>query len=152
MYVSHVCVFFIFLSVSCRCSSMVAMEKAVVRKSIRRLKVLSASGTEITAQPASLYALPFTCWPPVWHCQCWRGAGLRRYLKHLTGAPGWLSRLSLRLQLRSWCHGSWVQAPSQALCWQLGAWSLLQILGLRLSLPLACSHSVSLSLSLLKNK
>ena len=43
----------------------------------------------------------------------------------LTGVPGWLSQLSIQLQLRSWSHGSWVQAPRQALCWQLRAWSLL---------------------------
>ena len=35
------------------------------------------------------------------------------------GAPGWLSRLSVRLQLRSWSHGLWVQALHQALCWLL---------------------------------
>ena len=61
------------------------------------------------------------------------------------GAPGWLSQLSLRLQLRSWSHSSWVWAPHQALCWQLRAWSLLRILCLPLSPPLPCLHSVSLS-------
>ena len=60
--------------------------------------------------------------------------------------PGWLSQLSLGLQLRSWSHGLWVGAPHWALCWQLRAWSLLQILCLCLSLPLPCSCSVSLSL------
>ena len=50
------------------------------------------------------------------------------------GAPGWLSRLSVRLQLRSWSHGLWVQAPRRALCWQLRAWSPLWILCLPLSL------------------
>ena len=34
------------------------------------------------------------------------------------GAPGWLSQLSFWLQLRSWSHGLWVQAPHQALCGQ----------------------------------
>ena len=63
------------------------------------------------------------------------------------GAPGWLSRLSIRLPLRSWPHGSCVQAPHQALGWQLKAWSLLQILSPSLPLP----GSLSLSLSL-KNK
>ena len=33
--------------------------------------------------------------------------------------PGWLSRLSVCLQLRSSTHGLWVRAPHQALCWQL---------------------------------
>ena len=32
------------------------------------------------------------------------------------GAPGWLSRLSVRLQLRLWSHGLWVQGPRRALC------------------------------------
>ena len=37
--------------------------------------------------------------------------------KHVKGgAPGWLSRLSIRLQLRSWSLSSWVQAPCRALC------------------------------------
>ena len=31
--------------------------------------------------------------------------------------PGWLSRLSIWLWLRSWSRGSWVRAPCQALCW-----------------------------------
>ena len=64
-----------------------------------------------------------------------------------TGAPGWLSQLSVRLQLRSWSHGLWVPAPHRALHWQLRAWSLLWILCLPLSLPFPYSCSVSLSLS-----
>ena len=63
---------------------------------------------------------------------------------NLAGAPGWLSQLSIRLRLRSWSHGSWVRAPCRALCWQLGAWSLLRMLCLPLSLPLTHSCSVSL--------
>ena len=39
------------------------------------------------------------------------------------GAPGWLSKLSIQLQLRSWSHGSWVRDTRWALCWQLRAWS-----------------------------
>ena len=62
---------------------------------------------------------------------------------------GWLSRLSGWLQLRSWSHGPWVQALRRALCWQLRAWSLFQILCLPLSLTLPRSCSVSLCL---KNK
>ena len=57
-----------------------------------------------------------------------------------------LSRLRVQLRLRSRSHGSLVRAPHWALCWQLGAWSLLLFLCLRLSLPLL-SLSVSLSLS-----
>ena len=34
----------------------------------------------------------------------------------LNGASGWLSWVSIRLQLRSRSHGSRVQAPRQALC------------------------------------
>ena len=59
--------------------------------------------------------------------------------------PGWLSWLSIQVRLRSGSHGLWVRAPRWALCWQLRAWSLLQILCLPLSLLLPCSHSVSLS-------
>ena len=36
------------------------------------------------------------------------------------GAPGWLSRLSVWLWLRSWSHSLWVRAPHWALCWQPG--------------------------------
>ena len=57
------------------------------------------------------------------------------------GAPGWLSWLSFPLRLRSWSRGSWVRVPCQALCWQLRAWSLFQILSL--PLPMLCSLSVS---------
>ena len=65
------------------------------------------------------------------------------------GVPGWLSRLSVRLQVRSWSRGLWVQAPHRARCWQLRAWSLFRILCLPLSLTLPCSCSVCLCL---KNK
>ena len=58
-----------------------------------------------------------------------------------------LSQFSVQLRLRSWSHGLWVRVPRQALCWQLRGCSLLQALCLPLSLPLPCSHSVSLSLS-----
>ena len=68
----------------------------------------------------------------------------------LRGAPGWLSRLGIRLQLRSWSLGSWVQAPHWALCWQLRAWSRLWILCL--PLPLSAPLSLVLYLCLSKNK
>ena len=55
------------------------------------------------------------------------------------GDPGWFSRLSIWLRLRSWSRSSWVPAPIRALYWQLRAWSLLRILCLPLSLPF--SHS-----------
>ena len=32
------------------------------------------------------------------------------------GAPGWLDQLRIRLRLRSWSPGSWVQAPHRVLC------------------------------------
>ena len=92
------------------------------------------------------------CW---WECKLvqplwktvWR---LLKTLKiELPGAPGWLSRLSVRLRLRSWSHGLWVRTPHRALCWQLRAWSLFRILCLPLSLTLPCSCSVSFCL---KNK
>ena len=69
--------------------------------------------------------------------------------KKLTEAPGWLSRLSIQLRLRSWSHGWWVWAPHRALCWWLGPWSLFRILCLPLSLTLPRSCSVSLCI---KNK
>ena len=67
-------------------------------------------------------------------------------------APGWLSGLSIRLRLRSWSHSSWVRAPRRALCWQLGPWSLLQILCFPVSLPLPHLGSLPLSLKCLKKK
>ena len=77
----------------------------------------------------------------------WRGLD-QESLFHRREAPGWLSQLSVQLQLRSWSHSLWVRAQCRALCWQLRAWSLLQILCLPLSLPLPCL----LSLLSLKNK
>ena len=42
---------------------------------------------------------------------------VKDFLKRpLGGAPGWLSRLSNELRLRSWSHGSGVRAPHRALC------------------------------------
>ena len=64
--------------------------------------------------------------------------------KKSAGASGWLSRLSVRLQLRSRSHSPWVRAPRWALGWWLRAWSLFPILCLPLSLPLPRSCSVSL--------
>ena len=63
------------------------------------------------------------------------------------GAPGWHSRVSVWLQLRSWSHGLWVWASHQVLGWQLRAWKLLWILCLPLSLcpSLACVLSLFLS-------
>ena len=70
-------------------------------------------------------------------------------LTHILGAPGWPQSVNqIQLQLRSWSHGLWVRASCQALCWQLRAWSQLQILCLPFSVP-PHSHSVCLSL---KNK
>ena len=59
------------------------------------------------------------------------------------GAPGWLSRLSVQLQLRSWSCSLWVRAPRQALCWKLGAWSCF---GFCVSLSLCSSLPHTLSL------
>ena len=67
-------------------------------------------------------------------------------------APGWLSRLSVRLQLSSWSCGLWVRAPCRALRWQLRAWSLLGILCLPLSAPTLLSLSLSLSKVINKQK
>ena len=75
-----------------------------------------------------------------------------RIQEHWIGAPGWLTRLSVWLQLRSRSHRLWVRALHQPLCWQLRAWSLPQILCLPLPLPLPCSCSLSLSVSKIKIK
>ena len=56
------------------------------------------------------------------------------------GVLGWLSWLSIRLQLRSWSHSSQVQALSQAL------WAALDSVSLSLPLPdLHCVLFLSLS-------
>ena len=73
------------------------------------------------------------------HGPCPHGAfGLE--VKKNSGAPGWLSQFSVRLRFRSWSHGSRVQT----LCWQLTAWSLLQILCLPLSAPFPIALCISL--------
>ena len=46
---------------------------------------------------------------------CWIVGVMFKVLSVL-GAPGWLSRLSVPLQLRSRCCGLWVRAPRRALC------------------------------------
>ena len=66
------------------------------------------------------------------------------------GMPRCLSQWSIWLRVRSWSNGSWVQASHWALCWWLGAWSLLGILCLPLC-PFPAHALLSLSLSL-KNK
>ena len=45
--------------------------------------------------------------PPPW----------RQSTEIISGAPGWVSGLSIQPQLRSQSHGSWVQAPHQTLGW-----------------------------------
>ena len=71
---------------------------------------------------------------------------LSKISEHLnkTEETGWPSPWSVWLQLSSWSCSLWVWASHRALCWQLGAWSLLQILCLPVSLPLPCSCSLSL--------
>ena len=61
-----------------------------------------------------------------------------------SGAPGWLSRLSVRIQLRSGSHGSWVRAPVR-LCADGSEPGACFRVCVSLSLPLPCSLSVSLS-------
>ena len=61
--------------------------------------------------------------------------------KCIPGTPGWLSQLSVWLQLRSRSYNSWVWAPHRALWWQLRAWNLLQIPCLCLCLCLCLSLS-----------
>ena len=76
-------------------------------------------------------------------CMCLVQLPHRVYRKNLvSGAPGWLSWLSVWLRLRLWSCGPWVPAWARALCWQLRVWSLLWILCLPLSLLLPSSCSV----------
>ena len=70
---------------------------------------------------------------------------------NITGHLGGSVKLSVQLPLRSWSCSLWVWALRGTLCWQLGAWSLPQILCLPFSLPLPCSHSDSLSKVNIKN-
>ena len=63
--------------------------------------------------------------------------------KEEVGEPGWLSRLSVQLRLRSWSRSLWVQALHQAQSLEPASDSVSP-----LSLPLPHSASLSLSLSL----
>ena len=65
---------------------------------------------------------------------------LLRFMLIREGAPAWLSRLSIRLWLRSLSHNSWVQAPRRAHCCQSRAF-------FRFSVPLSLHPSHALSLS-----
>ena len=68
--------------------------------------------------------------------------------KKKMGAPGWPSRLSIRLWLRSWSHGLWVRALRRALCWQVGSLEpASDSVSPSLSLPLPGSSSIFPSLS-----
>ena len=98
----------------------------------------------------SLSPLSLTPFAPLPHSQPFSLSQIKNKVKGIlkkcyVGAPGWLSPLSVQLQLRSWSCGSQVRALCRALCWQLRALSLLQIpcLPLSLSLPLSHSHSLS---------
>ena len=77
---------------------------------------------------------------------CWAESYIQT-AREEEGHLGCFGGLSVRLWVRSWSHGLWVWAPYRALCWQLRAWSLLQLLCLPLPLALPCSHSVCLSVS-----
>ena len=59
-----------------------------------------------------------------------------------SGAPGWLSRLSVQIQLRSGSHGSWVRAPV-GLCADGSEPGACFRVCVSLSLPLPCARSVS---------
>ena len=86
---------------------------------------------------------------PLWMRICLPKTQSKHKLQKLDwGAPEWLSRLSVRLWLRSWSRSPWVGAPRGALCWQLRTWSLLWILcpaPFPLSLPYSCSVSLCVS-------
>ena len=77
---------------------------------------------------------------------CWVWSLLK--ILSLSGAPGWLSRLNVRLRLRSWSHCPWVRAPCRALCCgRLRAWSCF---GFCVSLSLCPSPAHALSLCISK--
>ena len=67
-------------------------------------------------------------------------------IKEFKGGAAWVAQsvecLTSALVMISWLQ---IWAPHQALCWQLRAWSLLQILCFPLSLPLPHSHTLCLS-------
>ena len=65
-------------------------------------------------------------------------ASISDFKRNICRAPGWLIWLSFWLAQVMIC-ASWIQTPCQALCWQLRAWSLLQILCFPISLPLSSS-------------
>ena len=68
------------------------------------------------------------------NCLCWKSSAplisqcLSFKNELISGVPGWFSRLSVWLRLKSWSRCLWVRAPCPALCWQPRAWSLLWIL------------------------
>ena len=112
----------------------------------------------MSLSPASDSAVSFRSWLPLSLSLC----PLSLSKIDILGAPGWLSRLNVWLQLRSCSPDSWVRVPSQALCWQLRVWSLLQTLSVCLSVclslslfappPLWCMLSLSLSKVNIKKK
>ena len=113
-----------------------------------------ASGAMLTAQslePASDSVSLSPCPSLLILCLSLTNKNKQKKFKNIffLGAPGWLSWLSIWLQLRSRSQGLWVGVLYLALCWQLRAWSLLWSLGLPLYLPLPHSRSVSFCL---KNK
>ena len=63
--------------------------------------------------------------------------------KHLwTVAPAWLKSVKRPTSAQVMIYSLWVWAPCGALCWQLGAWSLLQILSLSFWPSTACTLSL----------
>ena len=116
------------------------------------LPITSVQGNSTKITEALMKAWPYpSSQPKKGKVKIWLNICRKRIIKRNAQgrAPGWLCQLNVRLQLRSWSYSLWVRTPCQALCWQLRAWSLLQILCLLLSL--CPSPTCALSLSL-KNK
>ena len=113
---------------------MISIFQAVSRMqwlNYQKMVVVSSSSSPPTPPPSTAYRV-------------------RNYLSffvkvyHNHGAPAWFSRLSIRLWLRSWSHGSWVQARV-GLCADSSEPGACFRFCLSVSLSLSLSYSLSLS-------
>ena len=70
----------------------------------------------ITDIPRARFNGPLPSFHPAFDLDVMKNRGQIRKKNQTLGAPGWLSRLSIRLRLRSQSRGMWVRAPRRALC------------------------------------
>ena len=83
----------------------------------RTVTVSSAASNDPSksrGRPAFKRAHGLISGPPLLPISRARANACLQFVMHV-GAPGWLSRLGVRLRLGSRSHGSWVRAPRQAL-------------------------------------